>query len=81
MSEDIGLTTHLGWTNVGLGFSFILLNVLVSFYAGLGVERSLLTAAVRCTIQLGIVAILLKEVFATKNPWAVTGIICVFNRS
>lgn len=79
MSDGDGLTTHLGWTNVGLGFSFVLLNVFVSSYAGLGVERSLFTAAVRCVIQLGIVAVLLQEVFATKNPWAVAGIALVLN--
>ncbi|GLB40688.1 putative UPF0014-domain-containing protein [Lyophyllum shimeji] len=79
MSDVAGPTTELGWSNVGLGFSFVLLNVFVSFYAGLGVERSLFIAAVRCVVQLGFVAILLQRVFATKNPWAVAGIALVLN--
>ncbi|KAG6856931.1 hypothetical protein H0H87_012184 [Tephrocybe sp. NHM501043] len=67
-------TTHLGWANVALGFSFILFNVGVSAFLHLGVERSLLTAVVRCVLQLTVVAVLLQKVFATQNPWVVAGI-------
>jgi hypothetical protein len=75
MSENPGRTTPtLGWANVGLGLSFILFDVFVSAIFGLGIGRSLLISALRCVLQLGVVAILLQQVFATENPWAVGGI-------
>ncbi|KAF8072216.1 hypothetical protein FPV67DRAFT_926519 [Lyophyllum atratum] len=74
MSSSKALTTDLGWTNVGLGFAFVLLDVLVSACFGLGVERSLFTAAVRCVVQLSLAAALLQKVFGTQNQWAVAGI-------
>ncbi|KAF5379768.1 hypothetical protein D9615_005721 [Tricholomella constricta] len=72
MSDGNGPSTaNLGWANVGLGFAFILLNVVLSSSFALGIERSFLTAAVRCVVQLAIVGVLLQQVFETKNPWAV----------
>ncbi|KAH7928093.1 UPF0014-domain-containing protein [Leucogyrophana mollusca] len=72
-------TTHLAWSNVGLAFSFILFNALISSSLNLGVGGSLVTAAVRCIVQLAIVALLLQRVFETHNPWAVAGIACLLN--
>jgi ABC-type iron transport system FetAB permease component len=66
--------THLTWANVGLAFSFILFDAAVSFFFGLRVGRSLVTAAVRCVVQLAIVGTLLQRVLETDNPWAVAGI-------
>jgi ABC-type iron transport system FetAB permease component len=71
---DVGPTAELGWSNVGLGLSFIIFNVAVSTFLGLGVGHSLLVAAIRCVIQLAVVAILLQKVFETENPFAVAGI-------
>lgn len=72
-------TTHLGWGNVGLGFSFILFNALISTSLKLGVGSSLLSAAIRCVLQLGLVALVLQKVFETNNPWAVGGIAFLLN--
>lgn len=72
-------STHLDWTNVGLGFSFILFNALLSTSLQLGVGSSLLSAAVRCVVQLALVALVLQKVFETNNPWAVGGIACLLN--
>lgn len=69
-------STHLDWGNVGLGFSFIIFNALVSTSLQLGVGSSLLSAAIRCVVQLGLVALVLQKVFETNNPWAVGGIAC-----
>ncbi|KAG5634845.1 hypothetical protein H0H81_000522 [Sphagnurus paluster] len=75
MSDDgPAPTAHLSWGNVGLGFAFILLDVTLSASLGLGIERSLLTAAVRCISQLAVVGVLLQQVFEAKNPWVVAGI-------
>ncbi|KAG5644179.1 hypothetical protein DXG03_009020 [Asterophora parasitica] len=81
MSDGNGPTTpiHLGWTNVGLGFAFILFDVVLSSSFGLGIERSLFTAAVRCVVQLSVVGVLLQQVFETKDPWAVGGIALLLN--
>lgn len=72
-------STHLDWGNVGLGFSFIIFNALVSTSLQLGVGSSLLSAAIRCVVQLGLVALVLQKVFETNNPWAVGGIACLLN--
>lgn len=72
-------STHLDWGNVGLGFSFIIFNAFVSTTLQLGVGSSLLSAAIRCVVQLGLVALVLQKVFETNNPWAVGGIACLLN--
>ncbi|KAJ8586991.1 hypothetical protein M405DRAFT_853100 [Rhizopogon salebrosus TDB-379] len=72
-------STHLDWANVGLGFSFVLFNALVSTSLQLGVGSSLLSAAIRCVVQLALVALVLQKVFETNNPWAVAGIACLLN--
>lgn len=72
-------STHLNWGNVGLAFSFILLDGLLSTTFGLGVGSSLITAAVRCVVQLSVVALILQKVFETNNPWAVAGMACLLN--
>ncbi|OJT07360.1 UPF0014 membrane protein [Trametes pubescens] len=72
-------STHLNWGNVGLAFSFILLDGLLSTTFGLGVGSSLITAAVRCIVQLSVVALILQKVFETNNPWAVAGMACLLN--
>jgi len=72
-------STHLDWGNVGLGFSFIIFNALISTSLQLGVGSSLLSAAIRCVVQLGLVALVLQKVFETNNPWAVGGIACLMN--
>ena len=66
--------THLTYAHVGLAFSFILFDAFVSFFFGLGVGSSLVTAAVRCVLQLAIVGTLLQKVFEANNPLAVAGI-------
>lgn len=74
MSDGSSPTTHLGSMNVGLAFSFILLDVTASYLLGLEIGNSLLSSALRCVLQLAIVATMLQEVFTTNNPWTVAGI-------
>lgn len=66
--------THLTWANVGLGLAFIAFDALVSHLCGLGVGVPLVTSAVRCIVQLSIVAIVLQKIFEANNPWGVAGI-------
>ncbi|KAF8995408.1 UPF0014-domain-containing protein [Hymenopellis radicata] len=71
--------SSLTWFNVGLAFSFIALNALISKVYHLGIGVDLVTAAVRCIVQLALVASLLQTVFETNNPWAVAGIALLLN--
>ncbi|CAL1717221.1 unnamed protein product [Somion occarium] len=72
-------STHLTWANVGLAFSFILFDTVISHTFGLGVGSSLLTAALRCVFQLSLVALVLQKVFEANNLWAVAGIAFLLN--
>jgi len=74
-------STHLTWVNVGLGFSFILFNAIVSTSLNLGVGNSLVTSALQCVIQLAIMRLLLQRMLEMNNPWAVAGIACTFPSS
>uniref|UniRef100_A0A0W0G608 Hypothetical UPF0014-domain-containing protein n=1 Tax=Moniliophthora roreri TaxID=221103 RepID=A0A0W0G608_MONRR len=67
---------HLSWANVGIALSFIVFNTLLSNFLHLDVGFSLLTAALRCVVQLAIVGTILRKVFEANNPWAVAGIAC-----
>ena len=71
-------TSPLSWGNVGLAFSFIVFDAVVSLGFGLGVGSGLVTAALRCIVQLSVVALVLQRVFETNNPWAVAGIACEY---
>lgn len=70
--------THLEWTNVGLGLSFIAFDAILSHGLGLGVGRSLVVASIRCIVQLAVVATILEKVFDTNSFWAVAGIAGTF---
>ncbi|KAI0090976.1 hypothetical protein BDY19DRAFT_932767 [Irpex rosettiformis] len=72
-------SNDLSWGNVGLAFSFILFDDICSRTFGLGVDSSLVTAAVRCVVQLSLVALVLQKVFEANNPWAVAGIAFLLN--
>jgi len=47
----------------------------VSFALRLGVERRLAVAALRTTIQLGLLGLILERVFSLDNPWLVAGLL------
>ncbi|ESK89746.1 abc transporter [Moniliophthora roreri MCA 2997] len=70
---------HLSWANVGIALSFIVFNTLLSNFLHLDVGFSLLTAALRCVVQLAIVGTILRKVFEANNPWAVAGITFLLN--
>jgi ABC-type iron transport system FetAB permease component len=69
---------ELGWSHVGIGFSFIVVNSVISHVFHLHVGTSLAIAAIRCVLQLTVMATILQSVFATKNLWAVVGIAGAF---
>ena len=69
-------TAQLSLANVGLAFGFIAFDALLSKTLGLGVGSLLVTSAVRCVVQLSLVALILQKVFDADNPWAVAVIAC-----
>ena len=73
---ESGSSISLSYGHVGLAFSFILFDALVSFFFGLEIGNSLVIAAVRSVLQLAAVATLLQNVFEANNPWVVAGITC-----
>ena len=46
---------------------------------GLGVGSGLLTAAIRCVVQLSVVAPILQKVFETQNPAVVAAMAVLLN--
>ena len=74
-SEDTYVTVE----NVGLAFSFIVLNAVICKILGLKLSSSLVTGAVRCVLQLSLLALILQKVFEANNPWAVASIACTYS--
>ncbi|EIW84462.1 hypothetical protein CONPUDRAFT_80795 [Coniophora puteana RWD-64-598 SS2] len=65
--------------NVAIAGAFVAFTVVVSTVLKLGVGGTLLTAAIRCIIQLSVMGFFLQKIFETNNPWAVAGIAMLLN--
>jgi len=65
----------LGYGDLALASGFLLLNGALSVWLGLGLERKLAVAAIRMFIQLSLVGLLLKTLFALGSPWAVAALL------
>ncbi|KIJ51494.1 hypothetical protein M422DRAFT_203724 [Sphaerobolus stellatus SS14] len=74
-----GTKIHLSWGSVAVAFAFIILDAVLSVVFRLKIGSSLIIAATRCVVQLGLVALLLQSIFDTNNPFAVGGIACLLN--
>ena len=75
-NDDSGIP-NITYGNVALAFAcFILFDTSISTFWGLGVGSAIITAAVRCVMQLSLVALLWKQVFEANNPWLVAAIAC-----
>ncbi|XP_006459590.1 hypothetical protein AGABI2DRAFT_184217 [Agaricus bisporus var. bisporus H97] len=73
------LQKNLSWHNVLIAFAFISFNALVSWVLEIGIGKSLLISAVRCMVQLTLVATILQQVFMAENKWIVAGIAILLN--
>ncbi|KAJ3196535.1 hypothetical protein HK101_008544 [Irineochytrium annulatum] len=62
----------LGWDNVAIGSSLILVNAAISIYFGLGLATSLAISTVRCIVQLTILGMILNTVFDHDTPGVVS---------
>lgn len=77
-TQPLSSGQELGWGHVALAFSFILFDALISRTFGLELGSSLIVAAIRCILQLSLVAVILQRVFETDRVWAVVGIACEY---
>ncbi len=65
----------LGYGDLALASVFLLINGGLSVWLGLGLEKRLGIAAVRMFVQLSLVGLVLKWLFALGSPWAVAGLL------
>ncbi len=59
----------LGWADLAAASVFLLINAGLSLWRHLGIERKLLFSAARMVVQLLLVGLVLKTVFAIQSPW------------
>jgi putative ABC transport system permease protein len=62
---------HLRPVDLMLASGLIVVNALLSYVLALGLARQVLISAVRAVVQLGIVGLVLKALFAAASPWLV----------
>jgi len=74
-----GEQSLLTWSNVALAFSFVAFDAVLSSVYRLEISSSLITAAVRCVIQLSIMALVLESIFKAKSPYGVAGLALLLN--
>ncbi|MCF6272885.1 MAG: iron export ABC transporter permease subunit FetB [Rhodobacteraceae bacterium] len=60
---------QLSYFDIALASVFLLLNGVLSIWLRLGVARNLAFAATRMVVQLLLVGLLLKSLFAIQSPW------------
>ena len=66
----------LDYLDLGLAALLLVLNGALSIWLRLGLERQLLIAALRMCVQLGLMGLVLKALFAVVSPW-LTGLAVV----
>lgn len=64
----------LTWSNVALALSFVVFDAVLSSVYRLGISSSLISAALRCIIQLSVMALVLEGIFKTENPFGIAGL-------
>lgn len=62
----------LDYVDLALAASLLIINAGLSIAFGLGLERRLLLAATRMVVQLTLVGLVLKGLFAAASPWLTT---------
>ncbi len=70
-------TIELSYGDLALASGFLVLNGALSVWLGLGLERRLAVAAVRMFVQLTLVGLLLKVLFAMTAPWLIAALLVV----
>lgn len=68
---------HLDTLDLCMAAALVLLNAGISMVLGLRLHRMVLWAAARMVVQLLLVGVLLRVVFAWQSPWATLGVIAL----
>ncbi|KAJ2890102.1 hypothetical protein GGI21_006301, partial [Coemansia aciculifera] len=77
MTNDGEEAIPLTWGNVAIAALMLLVAVFVSSVLRLKLEKQIIIAGARCFVQLTVLGLVLKQVFATENPLYVLAMICV----
>ncbi len=64
----------LSWADLAAASLFLLLNAVLSIRLQLGLERQLMVSAARMVVQLLMIGLVLKLVFASVSPWLTLGL-------
>lgn len=72
--DTTSLYIPIGYGQLALAASLIVVNLLLSFALRLGLTRTLLVASVRMTVQLLLVGYVLSYIFALNRPLPVLGV-------
>jgi putative ABC transport system permease protein len=59
----------LSYSDIGYAASLLGINAIVSIWLKLGLGKRLIVSAIRMTVQLGLVGLVLKALFAISSPW------------
>jgi len=62
-----------------LALSFVVFDAVLSSIYRLGISTSLISAALRCIIQLSVMALVLESIFKTRNPYGIAGLALLLN--
>ncbi|MGB7182725.1 MAG: iron export ABC transporter permease subunit FetB [Burkholderiaceae bacterium] len=68
---------QLSYWDVGLASVFLVLNALLSVWLRLGLERQIVVSATRMVVQLFLVGLVLRTVFAIGSVWPTLLVACV----
>ena len=68
------VSISLSWLEVGVAASLLLVNAVISLKLGLGIAKRIGTSAIRMTIQLAILGLVLKQIFELAQPAPVLGL-------
>lgn len=64
-------TIALGYGDIAIASILVLLSALLSLLLSLGLARRILISGLRAAVQLSLVGLILKVVFASASPWIV----------
>ena len=70
--------SHPSWSQVTVAFALILFNSAISQVLQLDVGAALVIAAIRYTVHLIVVTLVLRYVFAVGSMWALARLACRF---
>ena len=62
------MAAELSWSDVGVAAVLLAINAVVSFWLRLRLQRAILVSAVRLTVQLALLGLVLKQIFELATP-------------